>query len=401
MIPDLLRPPRIFILLFLITFASVSGVLFTPALPNLAVDFGISDSTAQLAVSIFLIGYSIGQLPYGPIANRFGRKNAIYGGVSIAFIGSLLCLFAPTFSILCIGRFIQALGAAVGLKVSFTMIGDLHAGPSAAKAISLVSLAFGVMPGLGAAIGGFLTLYFGWQGCFVFLAFYSIILGFLCRLLPETAKHLDNEALQLQKIAHGYARQFKNPFLILNAVLMGLPGAVIYIFATAGPYVGIETIGLSPDRYGLWCILPSFGLATGLFLSNRVAGKIHLRSLIFIGILILLAAAAVMTAFFAGGLINPYSLFFLMYIINIGGSIVFTFTSSTGLSEATDKSNATAVLQFINMSIATSGTFLITLFPAGRAIVLPLAFFALGFLMLGIWALLRKHHLKDVKKISQ
>jgi len=248
-----------FILLLLISFASVTGLLFTPALPSLGKDLHVSESMAQWTISIFLIGYCIAQLPYGPLSNRFGRKKAIFIGVTLAIIGSLLAYWAASFPMLCIARFLQALGSGVGLKVSFTMISDLHEGPRAIRAIALLSLAFGVTPGLAIALGGFITSLAGWKGCFLFLTFYSIFIGFLSFFLPETAKHLDREALKIDKILHNYCHQFKNPKIMLYALLVSLPTSLFYIFAALAPYIGMQTIGLTPSEFGLWNLLPSAG----------------------------------------------------------------------------------------------------------------------------------------------
>jgi DHA1 family bicyclomycin/chloramphenicol resistance-like MFS transporter len=114
-------------LLLLISFASVNAVLFTPALPIIAKFFVISDSAAQLTISWFLIGYTLGQLLYGPLANRFGRKPALYIGITLQIASSLLCALSSSFHhylILVIGRFLLALGSGVGLKMTFTLVNE-------------------------------------------------------------------------------------------------------------------------------------------------------------------------------------------------------------------------------------------------------------------------------------
>src|SRR3990167_2608751 len=109
-----------FTMLLMISFASVNALLFTPALPDIAAYFAITHDTAQLTISWYLIGYAVGQLLYGPLANRFGRKPAIYGGIILQIISSLICVSAGTFhnfSILVIGRLLLAFGSGVGLKM--------------------------------------------------------------------------------------------------------------------------------------------------------------------------------------------------------------------------------------------------------------------------------------------
>src|ERR1700722_395130 len=114
--------PSFFTLLLMISFASVNAVLFAPALPDIARYFSISDNTAQQTMTWFLVGYALGQLIYSPFANRFGRKPALYIGISLQIISSLLCVLSGAiheYWLLVLGRFFLALGAGVGLKMTF------------------------------------------------------------------------------------------------------------------------------------------------------------------------------------------------------------------------------------------------------------------------------------------
>ena len=176
------KKPSLLTLLLLMPFASVAAVLFTPALPGIANAFHISESAAGSAMTIFLLGYALGNLPYGPFAKRFGRKPAIYCGVALTLLGCLLVLFAGkilSWNLFLFGRFLTALGSSVGMKISFTMIADAFQEAEATKTVSLATLAFAVAPGLSIALGGFLTTDYGWESCFYAVLLYSlVILGF-------------------------------------------------------------------------------------------------------------------------------------------------------------------------------------------------------------------------------
>ncbi|MBS0622270.1 MAG: MFS transporter [Verrucomicrobia bacterium] len=103
------RKPSLFPLLLLISFASVFAALFTPALPQMAASMGVSNQTAQLTMTVFLVGYALGYLPYGPLANRWGRKPTLYLGIFIAILGCLLAVVAATyrsFGMLLFARFV-------------------------------------------------------------------------------------------------------------------------------------------------------------------------------------------------------------------------------------------------------------------------------------------------------
>lgn len=390
---NILHFPKILVLLMLITFATFLGLLFTPALPEISSAFQISETKAQWTMSIFMVGYALGQLPYGPIANRYGRKKAIWVGVVLALVGSLMAFLATEFWVLCLGRFIQALGSAVGLKVAFTMVGDLHAGEGATQAIALLTIAFGIMPGLANAIGGYITVLWGWQGCFLFLTLYTIVLWLFTFTLPETAKELHADALQIGKMRHGFARQFKDTFLMSHAFLVGLSTAAIYIFSTLSPYIAIQRMGLSPDAFGLWSLVPSLGLLTGAIVS-RMLSKRNAHINMLSGILIILVGALILSLCFINQVINVWSLFVPMFIINIGTNLTWSNASAKALSEATDKSNASAVMQFTNVGLATVAVFLVEVVPPTTTLLLPCAFGLILVLMFAVWLKLKAPHPK-------
>lgn len=380
------------ILLLLVSFATVSAVLYTPALPQISSYFEISEGHAQWTISIFLLGYCLGQLPYGPLANHFGRKKTIYLGTALAIAGSFIAFFSNSFEILCIGRFIQAIGSAVGLKVTFTMISDQRSGASATKMISLVTLAFGITPGLSVAVGGFITSYAGWKGCFLFLAIYSVFIALISCLLPETAPEKNLQSLNLGAVFRGYARQFKDSFVVLHAFVASLSTAMIYIFQTLAPYIGIENIGLLPPEYGLWNLIPSIGLITGSFLARYLAEKSSPRVNIIGGFLLALVGTIIMGISFATDYLSPWTLFFPQLLILIGLIFAWSNASGEGLSKSTDKSNASAVFQCINIAGAVVGVYLVSRFSPRNSLLLPAAYLIALAGMLFVWLMLKTHH---------
>ncbi len=372
--PGPLKAYHIFTLLLLITLASVTGLLFIPALPMLDDYFGISDEKAQWTIGIFLIGYCIGQLPYGPLANRFGRKKAIYCGIILTIIGSLLSYFSSGFSMLCIARLIQALGAAAGLKMSFTIVADLLSGKEASKVVSLLSVAFGLMPGLAVATGGIIVSLFGWRGCFLFLSFYSLAVGLFSLCLPETGKGCDAQALHPKKIMRGYLTQLADTNLVLNAILTSLSTMMIYLFATLAPYLAIQRMHMSPSQFGGWNIIPASGLILGAFLSGYFSLRLTLKRKVFLGMTIIISGVFAMTTAFALGYLNPYSLFIGQFLIQSGYNLVWANTNTAALSYAEDKSNAASVVQFINVGGSVAATFLIGFFSPVETLLLPFGF---------------------------
>ena len=168
------KKPHFFTLFLLMSFASVAAVSYTPALPAITRFFHITEGTAQLTLTLYLLGFALGQLCYGPIANRFGRKPTLYAGLVLAIVSSILCASAGAFhafGMLVVFRITQALGTAVGMVMSFTIAADYYQ-QRVARVHALLVLSLGVMSPLSAILGGFLVQHINWESCFYFLAIY-------------------------------------------------------------------------------------------------------------------------------------------------------------------------------------------------------------------------------------
>lgn len=379
-------------LLLLISFASVNAVLFTPALPNIADFFGIEEDTAQQTITWFLVGYALGQLLYGPIANRFGRKPALYAGISIQIVSSLLCVLAGAqhaYWLLVIARFMLAIGSGVGLKMTFTLVNECYEPNIASQKISYLMLAFAITPGLGVALGGILNSNFGWTSCFYAGAIYGLSLLFLVARLPETQKALDLNALKMQHLLESYSSQFSNSQLLAGGLLMGASTAFVYVFAAVAPFIAINIAGLSSSEYGMANMLPPIGLILGSLLGASLSKRYSLGSLIRAGILIASLGAVFMLVSVLIQLPILFSLFLPMIIIYFGLCFILANASAIAMSHVSDKAHGSAVMNFINMGLATIVVLSLGLFPM-KALLLPASYLVLSLAMLAIFTFLTR-----------
>ncbi|WP_454781091.1 MFS transporter [Legionella sp. WA2022007384] len=381
-------------LVLMISFASVNAVLFSPALPNIAEFFSISDITAQQTISWFLIGYALGQLVYGPIANRFGRKPALYIGISLQITSSLLCVLAGTmhyYPLLVLGRFLLALGAGVGLKMTFTLVNECYAPKEASQKISYLLLAFAITPGLGVALGGILNSHFGWMSCFFASAFYGLILLLLVGRLPETQKNLNYDSLKPSYLLSAYGKQFKNSQLIAGGLLMGACTSFIYAFAAIAPFIAINAFGMSSTEYGIANILPSIGLILGSLIGAKLTNKHTLQSIMFMGLCITLVGVLAMFLCLCAKMPIMFSLFIPTITIYLGLCFILANASSIAMSGSDDKAHASAVMNFINMGTATVIVLCMGIFTL-NTFLLPAIYILLSVFMMGMykWLMLSK-----------
>lgn len=374
----------LFLLLLLSSFASVSAVLFTPALPSISSYLDVTTPKAQQSISIFLVGYALGNLPWGPIANRYGRKKAVEIGIILSCIGMLICLliyFFPSLWILNLGRLITALGASVGIKIAFTYISDLYAKEVAAKKISYLMLSFAIAPGLAIAVGGVLTKHLGWFSCLIANLCYGVAIYLLCLKLPETLHDKDITAIRIKTVFTGYMAKLKNPILIKASFLMGCATTFIYLFASLAPFIAIKTIGLSSEQYGLYSFIPPVGMIVGFYATQLLHGKMSPLCQIKTGAFISSIFSFLFFVLFYSEKINAITLFFPIPALYIGLSLIFANASALALSSATNKSNASAMTNFLNMSLCVVLLFVAEALPLPSTTLLSSFFIILSLMM--------------------
>lgn len=379
------RKPSLLTLLLLMPFASISAVLFTPALPEIANVLGVSDGAVQATMTFFLLGYAFGNLLYGPIAKRFGRKPAIYLGVILAILGSFLTLLAGKnhfFGLFLAGRFLSALGSSVGMKISFTIIADAFEQAQATKKLSLATLAFAIAPGIAVGVGGVLTTHYGWESCFYALIVYSCVVFALSLFLPETAPYLDKDALNFKNIKDTYKRKLQNKKIVYAALIMGCTTSIIYLFSTLAPFLGINRIGLNPEEYGLLNFIPPVGLIAGSISAHWLASRREKLAVIQLGGKFLVLAIGVMLVFFAMGKINAWTLFLPIPFLYFGTSLIFNNASSFAMGHMQDKSNGSAIMSFINVGLATVAVLIAQSINSPFPLLMPLLFFFFALLLL-------------------
>lgn len=371
-------------LILMISFASVNAVLFTPALPDIATFFGISDEIAQYTVSWFLIGYAVGQLLYGPLADRFGRKPALYIGIALQIVASIGCALSGLiesypFLILC--RFLVALGSGVGLKMTFTLVNECYEPKEASRKISYLMLAFAITPGLGVALGGVLNAHFGWISCFVAGAIYGVILLAFVAYLPKFENKKNRQALEWSHLSKAYLAQLKNRQLISGGLLMGASTCFVYVFAALAPFIAINIMHMSSQEYGTANILPSVGLVLGSLSSAYLVKKYPLNSLIKLGILICTVGTVLMLGSLGFSFPPLVALFVPMIIVYFGLSFILANASSIAMSLVSDKAHGSAMMSFINMGLATVVVLSLGWFST-KAMLLPIIYFILCIAMI-------------------
>jgi DHA1 family bicyclomycin/chloramphenicol resistance-like MFS transporter len=262
----------ILILGALTAFGSLSIDMYLPSFPAIAKDMATSLASVQLSLASFFIGLAFGQIFYGPITDRYGRKKPLYVGLAIYTVASLVCAFTKSVEMLILFRFIQALGACSGLVIARAMVRDLFSQQDTAKVFSLLMLIMGVAPIVAPLVGGYVSAFLGWRAIFVLLALFSTLcLLAVIFILPET--HRPDGRVRIQDSVKIYGRILRDRHYMGYALAAASAQAGMFAYVTGSSFVFIDLYGVSAENFG-WI----FGAnALGLIFFSQVNGRLLLR----------------------------------------------------------------------------------------------------------------------------
>ena len=340
----------------LVAFGPLSTDLYLPSLPLLTRALGADPGTGQLTLSVFMVGFAVGMLIYGPLSDRFGRRPMILVGTALFLVASIACALAPTIEALIAARFVQALGACCGPVLGRAVVRDVYGPKRSAKVLAYVGVAMAVAPAIGPIIGGQLTEHFGWRMNFWALAgFGVVILACLWARLDETNMQRDPYATHLRRLSSNYAMLIRDRVYVGYVLVTALVFGGIFSFISGSSFVLVDGLGLSPAVYGLCFAAIVVGFMLGSFLAGRFTLRLGIDRMIRIGTSLAAAGGLLMTlcalagAFSIAAIIGPF------FVFMVGAGL----TLPNGLAGAigpfpTLAGTASALLGFIQMSLATA-----------------------------------------------
>ena len=256
------RSSRLLIILILGALSTVSPFsvdMYLPAFPQIARALGTTPAEISLSVSGYFIGLALGQLFYGPLLDRFGRKKPLYAGLSLFVLASLGCLAAHSPGLFIAFRLLQAVGGCAAQVGAVTMVRDFFPVEESAKILSLLVLVLSVSPLFAPSIGGFIAATAGWQWIFVVLAAFALmVMAAIAVLLPEGHEPDPDISLRPGAILAGFLKVIRQPQFYTYAVGGSFSFAGLFVYVTGSPIIFIGTFHLDPQAYGL--IFAALGL---------------------------------------------------------------------------------------------------------------------------------------------
>ena len=364
--------------------------MYLPAFPRIAADLHTSINNVALSVSTYFLGFALGQILYGPLLDRFGRKPPLYAGLVLYLIATIGCFTAGSIEMLWVVRFIQALGGCVASVAAMAMVRDFFPVERSAAVISFLVLILGASPLLAPTAGSFVVGWWGWHFVFIILAVITfIILVLVFFFLPEG--HMPDKTISLKPIPiiKGFKEVLTEPRFYVFALAGTFSFSGLFVYVAHSPAIFMDHFHLSEKLYGGVFALLSVGFIGGSQLNHILTRHFSNRQILKT---VLMVQVTLAILFLMGSMNSWYGLIsvigFLFLLLSCCG---ITYPNAAALCMAPFSKNAgsaSALLVFIQIGVGglISATVSLMPFDSITAIAMVMAsttIIALIFLMSG------------------
>jgi DHA1 family bicyclomycin/chloramphenicol resistance-like MFS transporter len=362
--------------------------MYLPAFDDIGTSFRTSTARVELSVSTFFVGMALGQLFYGPLADRFGRRRPLVGGMLVYLLATLGCAFAPGIHSFIAFRFLQALGGCAGLVVVRAVVRDRFEKQRAASFLSNMALVMGVAPILAPSVGSMINGIFGWRAIFIVLALANVTcMVSVVAFLPETGRR-GGKPLRLSSVVESYVallrdRKFVGYLIPDTAIRAGM-----FAYIAGSPFVFINLFHIPPGRYALLFGLNGCGLMLGSQVNRRLLRFFTADAILSWSVKVAAAAAALVFAWTWAGLPHAIVLFSIFVFIATLNFVSPNSVASALASQGHQAGTASALYGCLQWSMATVSSFLVSSLHDGTALPMTGVMLVCGIVSLAAFQLL-------------
>ena len=397
----MLRPDTLTLtaLLALLTaIGPLSTDMYLSSLPDIGRQLNAGPAQVQLTLSVFLVGFAVGQIIYGPLSDRYGRRPVLIAALLLYTCACLICTFARSIEMLIAARALQAIGGSGAVVLARAVVRDLYSGARAGRELSLMGAIMALAPVVAPPVGGLLQTAFGWRAnFFVALAGGLVLAALVWWMLPETLRHRAPERVSPASMLRVYRTIARHKGFLAHLGMIAASYAGLFAWISGSPFVLQDLYGVSPLGFGIAFALACLGFMTGASLATRLVTRIGLGRTMGFGALALASGGLLMTAAVALGIASVALLVASTAIYLFGIGLVLPQAMAGALTPFPDRAGAASSLMgFVQQaSAAVLGTIVGHLLGhSAWPIAVPMAL--MGCLTLLIWAISRNVRSRDV-----
>jgi len=350
--------PGTFALTLLLSLLTALGPLtmdmYLPSLPAIGQALDASTAAVQLTISSYLLGFAVGQILYGPLSDRVGRRPVILAALVLYVAATVVCAGAQTIGILIAVRFVQALGGAGCIVLARAAVRDLYSGERAGRELSLMGSITAFAPIVAPAIGGVLQDAFGWRASFYLLVVFALIAGSAAaRFLPETLRQRASGPFSFGAMGALYRSVLVHRGFLANLGILVAAFVGLFAWISGAPFVMQGLYAMTPVAFGATYAAGAAGYMVGAYVAARIVMRLGLDRTVGIGAGIMAAGGLAMAASVALGLSSVAWLVGTMTIYLAGMGLVLPQTQAGALTPFADRAGtASSLLGFAQQSSA-------------------------------------------------
>lgn len=352
--------PGTFALTVLLAALSAIGPLTTdmylPSLPDIALRLDASTPQVQFTISAYLIGFAVGQILYGPLSDRHGRKPVLLAAMALYGVATLVCALSTSIEMLIVARAFQALGGSGGIVLARAIVRDLYSGARAGRELSLIGSVMALAPVFAPVLGGVMQTGFGWRSIFFALMAAGIVgVGVVILLLPETLKIRAPERVSFASMLASYRVVGRNPVYLSYLTMSSTCYAGLFAWISGASFVLQDLYGLTPFHFGVAFAMASIGFMIGATIAARLVVRLGLDGIIGLGAVALTAGGLGMVLSVGLGFTSSLSIILPMSVYLAGLGMVLPQSIAGALTPFPERAGAASSLfGFVQQSLAAA-----------------------------------------------
>ena len=324
--------PLTLLLGVLVALSALGMDLFLPAVPEIAHDFGAEPGAAQFSVTGYLLGLAAGQLAWGPISDRFGRKPVLLVGLSLFLASAIGGALAHSVYAVGVLRIFQGIGMSSGPVVARSIVRDLYAREQAAHLLARMMVVFGFVPVLAPLLGAQALAWQGWPAVFWLFAAIALALLFAVAFaLPETAPAA-RPSIAPSRIAASYALMFRDARFRASLATMLFAQMGIIAFVSSSALAMVQALDLTPATFSVLFATAMLGQISGGIAGSRLVPRLGIERMVRIGAALVLAASLALAALAFAGAAHWTAIVLPMLLYLVGCSFMIPNATATALS---------------------------------------------------------------------
>ncbi|MBL8583489.1 MAG: multidrug effflux MFS transporter [Rhizobiaceae bacterium] len=283
--PPLMSERRVSLIgALMVAVGPVSMALFTPAMPEIVHAFGTTEAAVKLTLSLYFAGFAFAQLVCGPLSDGFGRRPVTIAFMAIFLAASVMALLAPNIHVLIAARFLQGVGAAVGLSVSRALVRDLFTHESSARILNLIGIILAIGPAVSPTLGGVTMELFGWHSVFVLMLAMGLAVMLTAVFAMKETIIRDLGRIRPAALIRSYGSLLTSPYFMFSSLVVAGTAGAIYAQATVLPFVLIGRVGLTPTQFGIGMLAQTLSYLAGSLVARRLMGRVGAFALVPVGL---------------------------------------------------------------------------------------------------------------------